>query len=82
MMIVWKMKFILSWHALCDNFFCIINSFIVNFDCLSKWDQFLFLMSSDDAEVLSLLLAFDNNSLKLQLSSGNEQLLLVLVVTN
>ena len=34
-------------------FFNEINSFIANFANLTKWDQFLFLMKSDDISYIS-----------------------------
>ena len=48
-----------------NKFFNEINAFIVNFANLTKWDQFLFLMNSDDIEVLSLILTFSDKCLKI-----------------
>ena len=59
-----------AYSELRHRFFNAINSFIVDFDKLTSWDQFIFLMSSEDTEILSLLLVFIDNCLNIRQSSG------------
>ena len=59
-----------AYSELRHRVFNAINSFIVDFDKLTSWDQFIFLMSSEDTEILSLLLVFIDNCLNIHQSSG------------
>ena len=59
-----------AYSELKHRFFNAINSFIVGFDKLTSWDQFIFLMSSEDTEILSLLLVFIDNYFTFRQSSG------------
>lgn len=73
-----EFHFVMMCNAYCDlryKLFKEINSFVVNFDKLTTWDQFLFLMCSEDTEILSLFLVFIDSCLNIRQSSGKSDII-------
>ena len=53
-----------------DEFFAKINTFTVPFETLSREEQFIFLLSTNDTEILTLLMLFIERCLQIRQSSG------------
>ena len=53
-----------------DEFFTKINTFTVPFETLSREEQFIFLLSTNDTEILTLLMLFIERCLQIRQSSG------------
>ena len=53
-----------------DEFFTKINTFTVPFETLTREEQFIFLLSTNDTEILTLLMLFIERCLQIRQSSG------------
>ena len=53
-----------------NEFFTKLNAFIVPFESYTSQEQFLFLMSANDTEVIMLLMHFIEICLQIRQSSG------------
>ena len=61
-----------AYQAERNDFFTKINAIIVSFETYTSQEQFLFLMSTNDTEVILLLIYFIEKYLQIRQSSGRQ----------